>query len=180
MHTFCQHFTESHYLFSIKYWLFSCLFLPPFLFWCLVRHYKFLAIEKMRVSEGKLPLRSWKNAIFKLNLQNLVHIFCQHFTENQSFFSSEILAVIMSISPTFPFFFYHLFMILAIIMSIPLTFPLPNFYKPFFHWREDRSVWGESAPSEADRNNANFKICTGTHRYSDTPKVRQVFSPTRR
>ena len=72
-----------------------------------VRHYTFLAIKKMGVSEGELPLRSWKkNAIFKLNLQNLVHIFCQHFAENPLFFSNEILAVIMSILPTFPFFFY--------------------------------------------------------------------------
>ena len=60
------------------------------------------------VSEGELPLRSWKNAIFKLNLQNLVHIFCQHFTENPLFFSNEILAIIMSIPPTFPFFFYDI------------------------------------------------------------------------
>ena len=68
----------------------------------------FLAIEKMGVSEGELPLRSWeKNAICKLKLQNLVHIFCQHFTENPLFFSNEILAIIMSIPHTFPFFFYY-------------------------------------------------------------------------
>ena len=76
----------------------------------LYRHYKFLAIEKMGVSERELPLGSWKNAFFKLNLQNfvLVHIFYQHFTENPLFFSNEILAIIMSIPPTFPFFFYDI------------------------------------------------------------------------
>ena len=80
---------KIHYSFPMKYWLLSCLFLPPF-----------------------------------------------HFS----------------------------FMILAIIMSIPLTFPvlmlLPNYYKPFFsNWREDRSVWGESAPPpEADRNKTIFKL----------------------
>ena len=43
-----------------------------------------------------------KNGIFKLNLRNLVHSFCQHFTENLLFFSNEILAIIIiSISPTF-------------------------------------------------------------------------------
>ena len=68
----------------------------------------FWPLEKLRVFEGELPLRSWKNAIFKLNLQNLVHIFCQHFTENPLFFSNEILAIIMSIPPTFPLFFYDI------------------------------------------------------------------------
>ena len=62
----------------------------------------------MGVSEGELPLRSWKNVYLKLNLPNLVHIFCQHFTENQLFFSNEILAIIMSIPPTLPFFFYDI------------------------------------------------------------------------
>ena len=54
----------------------------------------------MGVSEAELPLRSSeaeKNAFFTLNYQNLVHIFCQHFTENPLFFSNEILAIIMSI-----------------------------------------------------------------------------------
>ena len=43
-----------------------------------VRHYKFLAIEKMGVSEGELPPppEAEKNALCTLNLQNLVHIFC--------------------------------------------------------------------------------------------------------
>ena len=58
---------------------------------------------------GNFPSESEKNAIFKLNLQNLVHIFYQHFTENPSFFSNEILTIIMSISPNFPFFFYHVY-----------------------------------------------------------------------
>ena len=62
----------------------------------------------MGVSEGELPSEAEKNAIFKINLQNLVHIFCQHFTENPLFFSNEILAIIMSILPTLPFFFYDI------------------------------------------------------------------------
>ena len=33
--TFCQNLLKKHSSFSIKYWLFLCLFLPPFLFWCL-------------------------------------------------------------------------------------------------------------------------------------------------
>ena len=37
-----------------------------------------------------------------------MHIFGQHFTENPLFFSNEILAIIMSIPPTFPFFFYDI------------------------------------------------------------------------
>ena len=41
-----------------------------------------LTMEKMGVSEGETPPQKLrKNANFDLNLQNLVHIFCQHFTE---------------------------------------------------------------------------------------------------
>ena len=66
------------------------------------------------MSWGNFLSEAEKNAIFKLNLQSFVHIFCQHFTENPLFFSNEILAIIMSISPTFPFFFddigyYHVY-----------------------------------------------------------------------
>ena len=113
----------------------------------------------MEVSEGEIALRSWKNAIFKLNLQNFVHMFCQHFTENQLFFFNEILAIIMSIPPTFPFFFYDIgyYHVYSSNVSCFNAFA-ELLYKPFFHWREDRYVWGESAPSEADRNNAIFKL----------------------
>ena len=48
-----------------------------------------------------------------------MHIFCQHFAENPLFFSNEILAIFMSIPPTFSFFFYN--KELVIIMSIPPT-----------------------------------------------------------
>ena len=91
---------------------------PTFLvFVAFVRHYKFLAIEKMGMSEGEIPLKSWKNAIFKLNLQNLVHIFCLHFTENPLFFSQWNIGYYLCLFlPPFHFSF----MILAIIMSIPL------------------------------------------------------------
>ena len=76
------------------------------------------------------PLK-WKRAyrrekcprIFKLNLFNwCIPGFCQHFTENPLFISNKILAIFMSIPPTFPLFFYD--KILAIIMSIPPTFPV--------------------------------------------------------
>ena len=43
-----------------------------------------------------------KIAIFKLDLQNLVHIFCQHFTENPLFIYNKILSIFMSIPTTFP------------------------------------------------------------------------------
>ena len=66
----------------------------------------FWTLKKMGGVWGGTSPISWKNAIFKLNLQNLVHIFRQHFTENPLFFSNEILAIIMSIPSTFPFFFY--------------------------------------------------------------------------
>ena len=69
----------------------------------------FWPLKKWGCLRGNFPSESEKNAIFKLNLQNLVHIFCQHFTENPSFFSNEILTIIMSISPNFPFFFYHVY-----------------------------------------------------------------------
>ena len=77
----------------------------------------FWPLKKWGCLRGNFPSESEKNAIFKLNLQNLVHIFCQHFTENPSFFSNEILTIIMSISPNLHFSFI-MFMILAIIMSI--------------------------------------------------------------
>ena len=59
------------------------------------------SIIHFQLNKGERPLRSWKNAIFKLNFRNFVHSFCQHFTENPLFFSNEILAIIMSIPPTF-------------------------------------------------------------------------------
>ena len=66
----------------------------------------FLPLTKMWVSEGELPPEAEKMQFLNSICKNLVHIFCQHFTENQLFFSNEILAIIMSIPPTFPFFFY--------------------------------------------------------------------------
>ena len=40
------------------------------------------------------------------HLHSLVRTFCQHFTENPLFIFNKILAIIMYIPPTFPFFFY--------------------------------------------------------------------------
>ena len=69
----------------------------------------FWPLKKWGCLRGNVPSEAEKNAIFKVNLKNLVHIVCQHFTENPSFFSNEILAIIISISPTFPFVFYHVY-----------------------------------------------------------------------
>ena len=68
----------------------------------------FWPLKKWGCLRGNFPSEAEKNVFFTLNLQNLVHIFCQHFTENPLFFSNEILAIIMSIPPTFPFFFYDI------------------------------------------------------------------------
>ena len=65
-------------------------------------------LKKWGCLRGSFPQKLKKNAILKINLQNLVHIFCQHFTENPLFFSNAILAIIMSILPTLPFFFYDI------------------------------------------------------------------------
>ena len=146
----------------MKYWIFMSI--PPTCFDAFVRRYKFLAIEKMGVSEGELPFRSWKNAIFKLNLQNLVHIFCQHFTENPLFFSNEILAIFMSIPLTFP-----------------VLMPLPNYNKRFLiEGKTDLSERRVPLQKLIEIMQFSNSICTGTRRYSDMPLVRQVFSPTRR
>ena len=40
------------------------------------------------------------------HLYSLVRTFCQHFTEHPLFIFNKILPIIMSIPPTFPFFFY--------------------------------------------------------------------------
>ena len=136
-----------------------------------VRHYTFLAIETMGCLRGKLSSEVEKMQFFKLNLQNFVHIFCQHFTENPLFFSNEILAIIMSVPPTFPFFFYDI----AYIMSIPLTFPdlmpLPNYYTNLFFIEEKTDLSEGRVPPQKLIEIMQFSnsICTGTRRYSDTP-----------
>ena len=61
----------------------------------------------MGVSEGNFPSEAEKRQFFKLNLQNLVHIsFANILLKIHYSFSNEIFLTIMSISPTFPFFFY--------------------------------------------------------------------------
>ena len=47
-----------------------------------------------------------KNVSGDSHLHSLVCTFCQHFTENPLFIFNKILAIIMYIPPTFPFFFY--------------------------------------------------------------------------
>ena len=66
---------------------------PTFLVLMPLLELKPLTMEKMGVSEGECPSEAEKSAYFKLNLQNLVFIFCQHFTENPIFFSNKILAI---------------------------------------------------------------------------------------
>ena len=66
----------------------------------------------------------------------------------------------MVIPSNFSFFFYD--KILAIIISIPPTFPvlmpLPELLEIFGHWREKGGVWEGSARSEAEeKKTCNFQ-----------------------
>ena len=90
---------------------------------------------------------------------------CQHFTE-KLFFSNEILAIILSIPPTFPG---------------NVLMPLPNYYKPFsIEGKTDLSKGRVPPQKLIEIMQFLNSICTGTRGYPDTLKVRQVFSPTRR
>ena len=60
-----------------------------------------------------------------------------------------MLTIIMSIPPTFPFFFYmydigyyHVYS-----SNVSCFNVFAELLWTFFHWREDRSVWEESVPS---------------------------------
>ena len=70
--------------------------------------------------------------------------------------------------------FHFSFMILAIIMSLPPTFPvlvpLPNYYKRFsIEGKTDLSE-GRGPPQKMiEIMQFSNSICTGTRRYSDTP-----------
>ena len=98
--------------------------IPPTLFLVLMPllELKPLTIEKMGVSWENSPSEAEKNVNFKLNLQNLVHIFCQHFTENPLFFSNEILAFIVHVCLFLPPFHFY-FMIKSM---FPVLMPLPE------------------------------------------------------
>ena len=82
--TFWQHFTQYPIFFYDKI-LAIIRSIPPtfFLFWRCWQSYKHLwpLSRNGRVSEGECLLHKLKNAILKLNLRNLVHTFCQHFTK---------------------------------------------------------------------------------------------------
>ena len=100
-----------------------------------------------------------------------MHIFCQHFTENPLFFSNEILAIIMSVPPTFPFFFYDIghFHIYSSNVSCFNAFAELS-YKPFFI--EEKTDLSEArVPPQKLIEIMQFSnsIFTGTRRYSDTP-----------
>ena len=89
-------------------------------------------------------------------------------------FPMKLLAIIMSIPPTFNFHFS--FTILAIIMPIPLTFPvlmpLPNYNKRFsIEGKTDLSE-GRVPPQkliEIMQFSKSIFTPPGTRRYSDTP-----------
>ena len=70
--------------------------------------------------------------------------------------------------------FHFSFMILAIIMSIPLTLPvlmpLPNYYKRFsIEGKTDLSEGRVPPQKLIEIMQFSNSICTGTHRYSNTP-----------
>ena len=111
MHTFWKHFIKNS--FRINYWLpyhvssfshLSCfdVFARTFInLWPLKRGY-LRGSSLSEASEGEVPpSEAEKNEIFKFNLRNLVHTFCQHFTEKPIFIFNKLLAIFMSIPPTF-------------------------------------------------------------------------------
>ena len=70
--------------------------------------------------------------------------------------------------------FHFSFMILAIIMSLPPTFPvlvpLPNYYKRFsIEGKTDLSEGRVPPQKLIEIMQFSNSICTGTRRYSDTP-----------
>ena len=106
MHTFWQHFTEKPILIFNEILAISMSIPLTFLVLMPLLELKPLTIENMGCLRGNSPSEAEKNANFKLNLQNLVHIFYQHFTENLLFFSNEILAFILCLFfPPFHFSF---------------------------------------------------------------------------
>ena len=139
----------------------------------------------MGVSEGEFPLRIWKkNAIFKINLQNLVHIsFANILLKIHHSFPMKYWLLLCLFLPTFHFSFI-MFMILAIITSIPLTFPLPNCYKLFFsiEGKTDLSE-GRMPPQKLTEimqisKFARVHVAIPTRRKFDKFLVRHGVSPT--
>ena len=96
--------------------------------------------EKKRVSEGDVASKSWKNLIFILNLQNLVHTFWQHFTKNPFIFMMKYW-LIRAIPPTFSFFD-------ALARTIN-----------FWPLKRKIGVWGKIAPSKAKKMQFSNSIC---------------------
>ena len=130
----------------------------------------FWPLKKWVCLRRNFPSEAEKNAFFKLNLQNLVHVFCQHFTEiHYSFPMTYWLSLCLFLPP-----FHFSFMILAIIMPIPLTFPvlmpLPNYYKRFsIEGKTDLSEGRVPPQKLIEIMQFSNSICTGTRRYSNTP-----------
>ena len=107
VHTFCQHFTENHY--SLKYWLFSCLFLPPFLFLLpLLGIIHFWPLKKWGCLRGRFLSEAEKMQF----LNSICKIWCISFAyillKLHCSFPMKYWLLFMSIPPTFPFFFYDI------------------------------------------------------------------------
>ena len=133
----------------------------------------FWPFKKMGVSEGELPLRSWKKMQF---FNSICKIWCTSFANillkiHYSFPMKYWLLSCLFLPP-----FHFSFMILAIniIMSIPLTFPvlmlLPNYYKPFFPIEGKTDLSEGRVPPQKLIKIMKFSnsICTGTRCYSNT------------
>ena len=58
----------------------------------------------VRNGKQSLPESCYVGLAGDSHLHSLVRAFCQHFTENSLFIFNKILAIIMYIPPTFPFF----------------------------------------------------------------------------
>ena len=89
----------------------------------------------MGVSEGELPLRSWKKMQF---INSICKIWCISFANillknHNLFFSNEILAIITSIPPTFPFFFYDIGYY-HVYSSNGVQGIVPLFHKKYIKW----------------------------------------------
>ena len=129
--------------------------------------------------------------MIKLNLQNLVHIFANILLKIHYSFPMKYWLLLCLFLPPFHFSFMIKYWLLSCLFlqrflfwftrtTINLSF--------FFLWREEGSVWGESAPSEAKKKKkkkCNFQtqfawvhVAIPTRRNFDKFLVRHGVSPT--
>ena len=142
VHTFCQHFTENLLFFPIKNICYFHIYSSHLS--CFDAFFRTMKIfdswrEKGGVW-GDVVSKSWKNVIFILNLQNLVHTFWQHFTKNPFIFMMKYW-LIRAIPPTF--FFFD-----ALAKTIN-----------FWPLKRKMGVWGKIAPSKAKKMQFSNSIC---------------------